>query len=413
MSLHPPAGRRLWRTAAAVLALCWGLIALGSHQRGKSAARESLSLPPALEVSNIAAQPRGLTVGYYPDYARSQGLLPADLSAGLLTHIHYAFADIDGEGRVTLSNPEADLSNLAGLRALREEHPGLKILLSVGGWERSGGFSDAASEENRKKFAQSAAELVAEQDLDGIDLDWEFPVSGGREGTAHRLADRENFTLLLQAVRAELDRLGEEKGEGEENRRYLLSAAIPPGRELLGSFQPAEIAEAADYLFLMGYDLHGPWDSVAGFNAPLDPTGEDDPRYTDSVREGVELWIKAGVSPDKLVLGMPLYGYRYQLSPGWSGPDSPFLSAGSVSFDRIAAQYLPEGERSFHAAAQVPYLTGEGWFLSYDDPSSIAAKARLAREKGLGGIGFWELSQDREARLISAGAAAWENWAGE
>lgn len=246
-------------------------------------------------------------------------------------------------------------------------------------------------------FAQSAAQLVAEQDLDGVDLDWEFPVSGGREGTAHRPGDGENFVLLMAAVRAELDRLGE---------GYLLSAAVPPGRELMEYFRPTGLAGPADYLFLMGYDLHGPWDSVAGFNAPLDPPGEDDPRYTDSVREGVDLWLKAGVPADKLVLGMPLYGYCYQLSPGWSGPGSPFVSGASVSFDQTAARYLPHGQRFFHAAAQAPYLVGEGWFLSYDDPSSIAAKARLAREKGLLGIGFWELSQDRQARLVSAGAAA-------
>lgn len=392
--------RRLGRAAAmaAAFALCWALPAFGSRQREKDAARESLSLPPALAVSAAEPRPGGLVVGYYPGYARSQGFLPGDIAAENLTHIHYAFADIDGDGRVVLADRSADLSNLAGLRALREERPGLKILLSVGGWERSGGFSDAAADEDsRAIFAQSAAQLVAEQDLDGLDLDWEFPVSGGREGTAHRPGDGENFVLLMAAVRAELDRLGE---------GYLLSAAVPPGRELMEYFRPTGLAGPADYLFLMGYDLHGPWDSVAGFNAPLDPPGEDDPRYTDSVREGVDLWLKAGVPADKLVLGMPLYGYRYRLSPGWSGPGSPFVSGASVSFDQTAARYLPHGQRFFHTAAQAPYLVGEGWFLSYDDPSSIAAKARLAREKGLLGIGFWELSQDRQARLVSAGAAA-------
>lgn len=407
MSLHPLVKRRLWRAAAmaAALALCWGLPTLGAYRRRKNAAKETLFLPPALAVSNANPQPEGLVVGYYPDYARSQGFLPNHLPAQLLTHVHYAFADIDESGRAVLANPEADMPGLAGLRALREEYPALKILLSVGGWERSGGFSDAAADEDsRKKFAQSAAELVAEQDLDGVDLDWEFPVSGGREGTPHRDEDRENFTLLLQTAREELDRKGVEMG-----RRYLLSVAVSPGRELLNHVQSAAIADVVDYLFLMGYDLHGPWDSVAGFNAPLYPPGEDDPRHTDSVREGVEVWLGAGVPPDKLVLGMPLYGYRYQLSPGWSGPDSPFISGASVGYDQIAAQHLPDHQRFFDSAAQVPYLMGEGWFLSYDDPSSIAAKARFARDEGLAGIGFWELSQDREARLIAAGAAAWEN----
>lgn len=399
MSLRLPAKGRFGRAAvaAAALVLCLGLPALGGYLKGREAVRGSLFLPSVPAVSEAAGQRPGMVVGYYPDYARSQGFLPADLAAELLTHIHYAFAGIDEEGRVVLSDPEADQPNLAGLRALREDHPELKILLSVGGWERSGGFSSsAAGEGNRRKFAQSAAELMAEQDLDGVDLDWEFPAAG----------DRENYTRLMETVRAELDRKGEETG-----RRYLLSAAVPPGRDLLRAFQPAAMAEAADYLFLMGYDLNGPWDNTVGFNAPLEfpGPGEDDPQRTDSVREGVEAWTEAGAPPEKLVLGMPLYGYRYQLSPGGTGLGGRFLSAGPVSYDRIADQYLPDHRRLFHAAAQAPYLAGEDWFLSYDDPSSIAAKARFAREKGLLGIGFWELSQDREARLIAAGAAAWKN----
>jgi len=404
MSLRSPFKGRLGRAAAAAaaLALCWGLPALGARQREKTASFGAVSLPPALAAANTPGDP-GLAVGYYPDYARAEGFLPADLPVELLTNLHYAFAGIDGQGRVTLADPEVDLPNLAGLRELREDRPGLRILLSIGGWERSGGFSDAAATAaGRKAFAQSAAQLMAEQGLDGVDLDWEFPVAGGKEGTPHRSGDGENYALLLQAVREALDAQGERDG-----RQYLLSAAIPPGKDFLGNVRPAEIARAVDYLFFMGYDFHGPWDGVTGFNAPLESPGADTPQ-TDSVREGVENWLAAGVSPDKLVLGMPLYGYRYRLAPGGSGPGGPFTSAEPASYDQIAARYLPAYRRYYHAAARVPYLLEDGWFVSYDDPSSIAAKARFAREKGMGGIGFWELSQDRDARLIAAGTAAWK-----
>lgn len=67
----------------------------------------------------------------------------------------------------------------------------------------------------------------------------------------------------------------------------------------------------------------------------------------------------------------------------------------------VTSRYLEEGRRDFSLEAQQPTLSGDGWFLVYDDPSSIAAKARLAQEKGLAGVGSWELSQDREARLLS------------
>lgn len=400
MSLPPRFRQRFRRAAAAaaLLALCGGMPAWGALQSAGTASTGAITLPPA--------QPEGQerVIGYYPSYARAEGYLPADLPGERLTGIHYAFAGIGPDGRVTLTRPEVDLPSLGGLRELRERYPELRLLLSVGGWEESGGFSDAAATQSaRRRFARSAADLAAEQGLDGIDLDWEFPVSGGREGTPHRPSDGENYSLLLQAVREALDAQGEADGKS-----YLLSAAIPPGKNFLENVRPAAMAEAVDYLFFMGYDLHGPWDALAGFNAPLESPGGASPRYTASVREGVDSWLAAGVPPEKLVLGMPLYGYRYQLAPGESGPDSRFTAARSASYDQIAAQDLPRLSRRFHPDAQAPYLVGDGWFISYDDPSSIAAKAGFARDAGLGGIGFWELSQDQQARLIAAGISAWE-----
>lgn len=386
---------------AAVLALAFMGAVLAGHWRWRGAASRSLTIPPA--VPGAALPGEELVVGYYPSYARAEGFPPGELAAEDLTVIHYAFAAVDDTGRAVLADPAADLANLAELRALREERPGLRLVLSVGGWDWSRGFSAAAATPGgRRAFAQSAVALMTEQGLDGIDLDWEFPVAGGKEGTPHRPGDGENYPLLLEELRRALDARGE--GDG---RRYLLSAAVPLGRDFLENTRPADLARWVDYLFLMGYDLHGPWSAAAGFNAPLD-AGETGLSYTASLREGVEGWLGAGAPPEKLVLGMPLYGYRYRLAPGGQGPGSPFTAARSASYDELAKGDLGRLPRSFHPTAQVPYLLGEGWFISYDDPSSIAAKARFAREQGLGGIGFWELSQDREARLVAAGAAAWK-----
>ena len=138
------------------------------------------------EENSPAADP--VVAGYYPWYARLDGYLPGDLPAELLTHLHYAFAGIDETGRVRLENPREDLASFAGFRGLREEFPGLMTLLSIGGWGGSQNFSLAArDEEHRRAFAQSAADLMEEQGFDGLDLDWEFPVSGGKEGTLHQI----------------------------------------------------------------------------------------------------------------------------------------------------------------------------------------------------------------------------------
>ena len=128
--------------------------------------------------------------------------------------------------------------------------------------------------------------------------------------------------------------------------------------------------------------------------------------------DGISAWLGRGVPPEKLVLGMPLYGYIYHgVSSRNSGLYQSFTSAKSVSWDKVKSEYLSRAsyQRFRHQQAEVPYLFGNRSFLSYDDQASIAAKAALARRRGLGGVGFWELSQDRSGDLIQS---AWNVWNG-
>lgn len=346
------------------------------------------------------AAPESTVVGYYAGWSAYQGYQASDIPAHLLTHINYAFAMIDPDtGTLALDNPIQDEKNFAALRALREEHPHLKLLLSVGGWDYSAHFSDvAATAAGRTSFAQSCAKLLAAYDLDGIDLDWEYPVSGGTTGTNHRPQDKQNFTLLLRAIRQELDRQGNRDGKD-----YQLTIAGAAGDWYLGNIQPTAVADVVDHIFLMAYDIHGPWDKYADFNAPLYAPSASAPHYQNSVSGSVEAYLEKGVPADKLVLGMPLYGYRYDGVDG-NGLYSTFTAARSIPYDTLVTTYLsdPTYRQLRHAEARVPYLYGNGSFLSYDDPESMAEKAALARELDLLGIGFWELSQDRGAVLIES-----------
>ncbi len=342
----------------------------------------------ALLLTSAAHAAEPVSAGYYYGAAAS-GYPPENVQTELLTHINYAFAGIEPDtGKLVLSDPVRDQKNLAGLRALRQAEPDLKIVLAVGGWDGSVSFSDtAATEARREVFAKSCAELVRAEDLDGIDINWEYPVSGGTAGTKHRPADRENFTLLLQAVRRELDRLGD---------GYILTATGAAEVGFLKKIEPSAVAEVTDHIFLMEYDFSGPWEKRTGFNAPLD-----------GIRRSVEAYLQAGIPAEKLVLGMPLYGYRYEGTDRKNnGLNSSFRSAASVTYNSILENYLPAFSVYRDASAEAPYLYKNGIFLSYDDPDSIAAKAAFAREKGLAGVGFWELSQDTGGTLVSSAAAA-------
>ena len=354
-----------------------------------------------------AAGDGGTVVGYYASWAPGQGYRPEDVPAERFTQINYAFAGIR-DGRAVLSAPERDAKTLRELTGLRKRNPELKIVLSLGGWDGSAGFSGAAaSAQSRGVFVQSCLELVLAHGLDGVDLDWEYPVSGGAPGVAHRPQDRENLTALLRDLRGALDRQGRRDG-----KRYVLTIAGAVSGGYLNNIEPQAVAELVDHIFLMAYDLHGPWDAASGFNAPLYAPTDGPSRYRSSVDGGISAWLDRGVPPEKLVLGMPLYGYIYQgVDRRNDGLFQSFSSARSVPWNKVRSDYLRQGayRQLRHPEAEVPYLYGNRSFLSYDDPASIAAKAELARRRGLGGFGFWELSQDSRGDLIQS---AWDAWGG-
>lgn len=149
-------------------------------------------------------------MGYYAGWSAYQGFTPDQIPAEELTQINYAFAQIDPDsGTILLENTAQDKKNLAALRKLRTRNPQLKLLISVGGWSDSKYFSDVASTKARREtFAASCAAFVSEHGW----MVWTWTGStrspAGAPGTIHRPADKENFTLLLQELRTQLDRQG-------------------------------------------------------------------------------------------------------------------------------------------------------------------------------------------------------------
>lgn len=381
------------RTAAALAAACMAALLLGT--------------PTGAEQRTYQAG--GEVVGYYAGWAAYQGYTPDQLPAEHLTQINYAFARIDPDTlTIALENPAHDKKNLAALRKLRQQNGHLKLLISVGGWSDSQHFSDAAATAARREaFAASCVDFVVAQGLDGVDLDWEYPVSGGAPGTIHRPADKQNFTKLLQELRTRLDRQGRRDGKD-----YSLTIAGAAGSWYLNQIEAVKVADLVDHIFLMGYDLHGPWDTSADFNAPLYTPSGASPQGKSSIADSVQAYLDKGIPAEKLVLGMPLYGYAYQgVSSQNNGLYSTYTSAKSVSYRTLKKNYLSNDayRRLRHGEAQVPYLYGSRTFISYDDAESLAAKAALARSRDLGGIGFWELSQDDGGELTAAASSAFRS----
>src|SRR5688572_9359807 len=128
-------------------------------------------------------------------FPRNEAILPSEIAADKLTHINYAFADVK-DGRI-VEGFARDAENFKVLADLRRRHPHLQILIAVGGWTWSNNFSDAAlTAESRRRFTDSAIEFVRRHDIDGVDIDWEYPGLRGNNNV-HRPEDRENFTAMM------------------------------------------------------------------------------------------------------------------------------------------------------------------------------------------------------------------------
>jgi len=322
------------------------------------------------------------------------------IDAQKLAAINFAFAHV-ADGAIVLDQAGAT-QFIAQLRALKSRNPKLKILVSVGGWGADG-FSDAAlSPASRAKFADSAADMVARQEIDGIDLDWEYPGLPG-PGIVHRDDDKRNFTLLLHTLRERLDALG-----AKRNRRmgdhYLITAALADS-EFVGHIELDRIHQYLDWIDLMTYDFHNSLTPATGHHSALavSATSQEHER---SVERAVAQFLAAGVPAPKLIVGVPFYGRAFaDVRAENHGLDQPYGHYDSdYPWPRLKADFIGRNgfERHWDDKAKVPYLWNSRTrtFVSYDDPESLALKAGYVKAHKLGGMMYWEQSQDPAGELL-------------
>ena len=329
------------------------------------------------------------------------------IQAAKITHINYAFANVIG-GQVhfdtRIDNTPLKKDDIVKLHALKKINPDLKVLVSVGGWTWSGNFSDAAlTEQSRRKFAVSAAAFVETYNLDGIDIDWEYPNQPGADNI-HRPEDVWNFTLLLQAVRRELDRLSARRKSG---KHYLLTIATGANQRYVENTELGELQRYLDFLNIMTYDFYHGGDHRTGHHSNFRPSSWPD-RDKNNVMNAVDLHVKAGVPPRKIHLGIPFYGRKWTAvrSTENQGLFQEAESVGSIIFYHQIVPCLQDAsyQQRWDEAAQAPYLWNpeEATFISYENARSMAAKIQYLKEKGLGGVMFWEYSDDHNGELLDA-----------
>jgi chitinase len=348
-----------------VAALVAGFLAGG-------AARQAAAPGPAFKV-----------IGYYAEWTDARYPL-SGIPGEKLTHVNYAFARIGPDNRLTWKD------GLFGqITSLKQKHPHLKFILSVGGWTDSAPFYEmAATEDSRLAFARSCADfLKTYPQFDGIDLDWEHPVIGGLQRIGQP-RDADNYVLLLAAVRKAI-------GPGA-----LLTIAVSAGTRGIEPLKYTEMVPFLDWVSPMTYDFHS-GGLRTGFNSAL--YNHDDPNPKANLHDAVQALIQKGVPRNKLAAGLAFF------ARGWKGVESqePW-TAGTASlpvggYKAIAETFLknPAYVRHWDDVAKVPWLynaTSREW-ISYDDPESIRLKGEYVAAQKLAGAMFWELSHDNGALL--------------
>lgn len=366
------------------------------------AAAAALLIAAGAALALTAARPatsKPVVIAYVGGF---RGLIadPAAIMVEKLTHINYAFVDVQ-HGQAWLTNLATDTVNFRQLNALKSRNPDLKILISIGGWAWSENFSDAVlTGAGRKLFAHTAVDIIRKYKLDGVDIDWEYPGIPGEEGNVYRPEDKQNFTLMFQALRASLDSLEKETGG-----KYLLTTAVGGGKNFLEHTEMAEAAKYLDLVNIMTYDYKTNPNGVSGHHTNLFGS-TDDPEEA-SAHRSVGLFLAAGVPAEKIVMGIAFYGRGWKVAGdtarGLNRPATGGYRGGGYSFikDSLPAKGF---ERHWDKRAKAPYLwhPGQHVFISFDDERSVREKCRYVKRHGLAGVMFWEYASDPEGYLLGA-----------
>jgi chitinase len=339
-----------------------------------------------------------IVAGYV--FTQDAALLPGQIDANNLTRVNYAFADIK-DGRI-VTGFALDAQNFAYLTGLRKQNPSLTVLVSVGGWLWSTNFSDISlTPQSRRLFIQSAIDFLQQYDLDGLDIDWEYP---GLVGAGHpfRSEDGRNFTLLLKELRKRFD-----QETARSHKRLYLTIAAGASSEYLAHTEMKKVQKYVDTVNLMAYDYVEPdSDSITGHHAPLFTNPADARNYSGDA--SVRAFELAGVPAGKIVLGMPFYGHAWgevaDRDHGFLQPGKPVPNL-HASYEAITGTMLNQGfVRYWDPIASAPYLynSEKHIFVSYEDTESIAAKCRYVLTHKLGGVMFWDYSGDPAGVLLGA-----------
>ncbi len=371
----------------------------------------AMSSEPVDSAEKVVAQATDQKImAYLPTWTGKEWTVD-DIQGEKLTHLLISFARINNEFEIsdydvripdvpdTVSSQMIQADDWEEIAKVQEKYPHIKMIVAVGGWGGEG-FSDmAATPAGRQIFVDSVVDYIEEHDLDGIDLDWEYPVNGGWGVIKSRPEDKENFTTLIELLR---EKLGEDKE---------ISFCANVSGWFLDVIEFDKVTPLVDSINVMAYDYHGSWDTQTFHHSnlfinPDDPVAD----WGLSSNAAIQRFIDAGVPAEKLVMGAAAYGREFhKAKPGPNGDglfqefEEVVWRDGFIPYQKLKEYFINKNgfKRYWDDAAKAPYLYDGETFISYDDPESVALKAQYVKDNNLHGIMYWEYVNDIDGDLLT------------
>jgi chitinase len=359
----------------------------------------ALLLMSALVACANSARAAFWTTGYYPGWEQA-GMPASTIDFSTLTHIIHFSVVPNSDGSLNTGDNSITAANSADI-VVQAHAAGRQVLICVGGAGSESLFQGATSSANLPIFINNLTNFMATRGYDGVDIDWE-PLPS---------TDSQQFTNLVNGLRSALN------GFSQHKLLTVAAGAYPPyGDSATADYLMfAALQNEFDQISIMTYDLSGPYSGwVTWFNSPIYDGGYRFPSsggLVPSVDGAVTNFLKNGVAPAKLGIGIAFYGYIWSGGSGTSTggvtqPRQSWTNAPTITtpaYTTIMAGYYQSNLYHWDTSAQAAYLSitnassANDMFISYDDQRTCQSKVSYARNRGLGGVMIWELAQDHQA----------------
>jgi len=336
------------------------------RRHGASAASDSSE--------EAAASSSFVIAGYLPDYrsyidVNATAMHLTDLMLFSLTPesiILRTSSSSPGEGCCLSSDHYDQIRKARAYKRERRRRSSerIRLLITVGGAGRSDGFRDVVTgkPQIQRQFLKNLVQLCRDEELDGIDLDFEGIQS---------LSDWNAYRKFLSTASTYLHRA---------RPRLLLTVALHPGQ-----FLSSHACQSVDRVHVMTYDMmagRGSDDERADHHASLRSAGE-----------ALSEFARNGCPPSKLVMGIPAYGRH--------GKNAGLVRTYSEVVDEMIRNDGGSGRDVRSARSWKGYR--------FDSPEDVEAKVEYAAQNDLGGVFFWELGQDKQMPGVAEGGILLES----